>query len=60
MRRVIIGDRKAFADITDAHVGRLYLRDGSWHASADVRTKGISGSKEGIDENDRMMKDCPN
>lgn len=45
MRRVIIGDRKAFADITDAHVGRLYLRDGSWHASADVRTKGISGSK---------------
>lgn len=45
MRRVITGDRKAFADISDAHVGRLYLCDGSWHASVDVRTKGISGSK---------------
>lgn len=45
MRRVITGDRKAFADIIDAHVGRLYLCDGSWHALVDVHKKGISGSK---------------
>jgi len=38
---------------------RLYLRDGSWHASADVRTKEYR-REEGIDENDRTMKDCPN